>query len=340
VHNDAELSRYVGFAIGLDTGHPVLIDKYLEGKEVEVDAIGDGETVLIPGIMEHIERAGVHSGDSMAVYPGLNLTRQEVNAVIDYTVRIGLSLKINGLMNIQYVTVPRREGLGSSVYVLEVNPRSSRTVPFLSKVTGVPMVKVATRVMLGVSLKEQGYITGLWPEQPLTGIKAPVFSMSKLLGVDTYLGPEMKSTGEVMGIDVNFNAALAKALLAVGMMLPSQGAILFSIADRDKPEALPAIRKLSELGYALYATEGTAAMLEASGMPVTRITKKLGEGHPNVVDVIRDGTVKGVVNTITGGEASLRDGFHIRRAAAEKQVPCFTSLDTVRAAVEALSSPD
>ena len=339
-HNAAELSRYVGFAMELDTGHPVLIDKYLEGKEVEVDAIGDGETVLIPGIMEHIERAGVHSGDSMAVYPGLNLTRQEVNTVIDYTVRIGLSLKIKGLMNIQYVTVPRREGLGSSVYVLEVNPRSSRTVPFLSKVTGVPMVKVATRVMLGVSLKKQGYKTGLWPEQPLTGIKAPVFSMSKLIGVDTYLGPEMKSTGEVMGIDVNFNAALAKALLAVGMMLPPQGAILLSIADRDKPEALPAIRKLSELGYALYATEGTAGMLEAAGLSVTRITKKLSEGHPNVVDVIRDGTVKGVVNTITGGEASLRDGFHIRRAAAEKQVPCFTSLDTVRAAVEALSSPN
>jgi len=339
VHNATELARYMGFALELDTGHPVLIDKYLEGKEVEVDAIGDGETVLIPGIMEHIERAGVHSGDSMAVYPGLNLTHREVNTIIDYAVRIGLALKIKGLMNIQYVIVPRREGLGSSVYVLEVNPRASRTVPFLSKVTGVPMVKVATRVMLGVSLKEQGYKTGLWPEQPLTGIKAPVFSMSKLLGVDTYLGPEMKSTGEVMGIDVNFDAALTKALLAGGMMLPPQGVILLSIADRDKPESLPPIKKLSELGYTLYATEGTAAMLESAGLPVTRITKKLGEGHPNVVDVIRDGTVTGVVNTSTGGEASLRDGFYIRRAAAEKQVPCFTSLDTVRAAVEALSAP-
>jgi len=339
VHNASQLARYMGFAMELDTGHPVLIDKYLEGKEVEVDAIGDGETVFIPGIMEHIERAGVHSGDSMAVYPGLNLTHREVNTIIDHAIRIGLALKIKGLMNIQYVIVPRREGLGSSVYVLEVNPRASRTVPFLSKVTGVPMVKVATRVMLGVSLKEQGYKTGLWPEQPLTGIKAPVFSMSKLLGVDTYLGPEMKSTGEVMGIDVNFDAALTKALLAGGMMLPPQGVILLSIADRDKPESLPPIKKLSELGYKLYATEGTAAMLESAGLPVTRITKKLGEGHPNVVDVIRDGTVTGVVNTITGGEASLRDGFYIRRAAAEKQVPCFTSLDTVRAAVEALSAP-
>jgi len=339
-HNDAELSRYANFAIELDTGHPVLIDKYLQGKEAEVDAIGDGETVLIPGIMEHIERAGVHSGDSMAAYPGLNLTRQEVRTIIDYTVRIGLALKIKGLMNVQFVTVPRREGLGSSVYVLEVNPRASRTVPFLSKVTGVPMVKVATRVMLGISLSEQGYKTGLWPEQPLAAIKAPVFSMSKLLGVDTYLGPEMKSTGEVMGIDVNFNAALAKALLAMGMMLPAQGALLLSIADRDKPEALPIVKKLGELGYMLYATEGTATTIEAAGCPVIRITKKLSEGHPNVVDVIRDGTVKGVVNTITGGDASLRDGFYIRRAAAEKQVPCFTSLDTVRAVVEALSSPN
>ncbi|MEE9365233.1 MAG: carbamoyl-phosphate synthase large subunit [Dehalococcoidales bacterium] len=338
VHNANELSRYVGLAMELDTGHPVLIDKYLEGKEAEVDAIGDGETILIPGIMEHIERAGVHSGDSMAVYPGLNLTRQEVNTIIDYTVRIGLALKIRGLINVQFVTVPRREGLGSSVYVLEVNPRASRTVPFLSKVTGVPIVKVATKVMLGISLKEQGYKTGLWPEQPLTGIKAPVFSMSKLLGVDTYLGPEMKSTGEVMGIDADFNAALAKALLAVGMMLPPQGAILLSIADRDKPDALPVIKKLSELGYVLYATEGTAHMIETAGCPVTRITKKLSEGHPNVVDVIRDGTVNGVVNTITGGDASLRDGFYIRRAAVEKHVPCFTSLDTMRAVVEALSS--
>jgi len=192
--------------------------------------------------------------------------------------------------------------------------------------------------MLGKSLKEQGYSSGLWPQQKLIGIKAPVFSMSKLLGVDTYLGPEMKSTGEVMGIDATFNSALAKALLAVGLMLPSQGAILLSIADRDKAEALPIIRKLSSIGYKLYATEGTATMIEAAGFPVKRITKKLSEGHPNVVDIINDGTVDGVVNTVTGGQIPLRDGFYIRRAAAEKRVPCFTSLDTVRAAVEALAN--
>ena len=338
VHNASELARYMGLAMELDTGHAVLIDKYLQGKEVEVDAIGDEETVLIPGIMEHIERAGVHSGDSMAVYPGVNLTELEIETIVDYTIRIGLALKIKGLMNIQFVLVPGSAEQASSVYVLEVNPRASRTVPFLSKVTGVPMVKVATKVMLGKSLKEQGYKSGLWPQQKLIGIKAPVFSMSKLLGVDTYLGPEMKSTGEVMGIDATFNTALAKALLAVGLMLPSQGAILLSIADRDKPEALPIIRKLSSIGYKLYATEGTATMIEAAGFPVKRITKKLSEGHPNVVDIINDGTVDGVVNTVTGGQIPLRDGFYIRRAAAEKRVPCFTSLDTVRAAVEALAN--
>jgi len=336
VHDASELTRYMNLALELDTRHPILIDKYLEGKEVELDAIGDGEDVLIPGIMEHIERAGVHSGDSMAVYPGVNLTESEVETIVDYALRIGLALKIKGLMNIQFVIMPASSTQVPSVYVLEVNPRASRTIPFISKVTGVPMVNVATKVMLGKSLKEQGYSSGLWKRQELVGIKAPVFSMSKLLGVDTYLGPEMKSTGEVMGIDYTFDAALAKALLAAGLMLLPQGAILFSIADRDKPESLPIIRKLFEVGYKLYATEGTAAMIEAAGLPVIMISKKLSEGHPNVIDIVNDGTVNGVVNTITGGRIPLRDGFHIRRAAAEKRIPCFTSLDTVRAAVEAL----
>jgi len=198
------------------------------------------------------------------------------------------------------------------------------------------MVKVAIKVMLGKSLKEQGYNTGLWEIQKLVGIKAPVFSMSKLPGVDTHLGPEMKSTGEVMGIDYTFDAALAKALLAAGLMLSPRGGILLSIADRDKPEAMPIIRKLSSLGYRLYATEGTAAMIESAGLSVKMISKKLSEGHPNVIDIINDDTVNGVVNTITGGRIPLRDGFQIRRAAAEKRIPCFTSLDTARAAVEAL----
>ena len=336
VHDTSELIRYMSLAMELDTKHPVLIDKYLEGKEVEVDAVCDGERVFIPGIMEHIERAGVHSGDSMAVYPGVNLTEQEIGTLVDYTTRIGLGLQVKGLMNIQFVIMPGTTTQESSIYVLEVNPRASRTIPFISKVTGVPMINVATKVMLGESLKKQGYNTGLWKVQKLVAIKAPVFSMSKLFGVDTHLGPEMKSTGEVMGIDYTFSAALTKVLLAAGLMLLPQGAILLSIADRDKPEALPIIRKLSSIGYRLYATEGTAAMIEAASIPVKIITKKLSEGHPNVIDIINHGTVNGVVNTITGGRISLQDGFEIRRAAVEKRIPCFTSLDTARAAVEAL----
>ncbi|MFH0942247.1 MAG: carbamoyl-phosphate synthase large subunit [Chloroflexota bacterium] len=331
VHNASELARYFKLAIDLDTKHPILIDKYLEGKEVEVDAIADGETVLIPGIMEHIERAGVHSGDSMAVYPAPNLSITETASLVDYTIKIGLGLKINGLMNIQFVVMP---GKPSSVYVLEVNPRGSRTVPFISKVTGVPMVKVATKVMLGQSLKEQGYRMGLWPAQKLVGIKAPVFSMSKLPGVDTYLGPEMKSTGEVMGIDFTFEAALAKALQAAGLILEPQGGVLFSIADRDKPEALPIIRQFAQAGYTLYATEGTANMIEAAGLPVKKITKKLNEGHPNILDLIHRGTLIGVVNTVSGNRQPLRDGFEIRRAATERRIPCFTSLDTARAVIQ------
>ncbi len=336
VHNATELVRYMSLAIELDTKHPVLIDKYLEGKECEVDAICDGKDVLIPGVMEHIERAGVHSGDAMAVYPGVNLSEIEVNTLIDYAVRIGLRLNIKGLMNVQFIVMPGENGGPSTVYVLEVNSRASRTVPFISKVTGVPMVNVATRVMVGQSLKKQGYFTGLWPKQKLIAIKAPVFSMSKLTGVDTYLGPEMKSTGEVMGVDYNFESALAKALISAGLMLPEKGGVLISVADRDKPEALPIIRKLSQIGYQLYATEGTAAMIEAAGLKVNLTTKKLHEGHPNVVDVIMDGSVHAVINTVTGGRIPLRDGFQIRRTAAERRVPCFTSLDTARAAVQAL----
>ncbi|MFH1639481.1 MAG: carbamoyl-phosphate synthase large subunit [Chloroflexota bacterium] len=336
VHNATELIRYMSMAIELDTKHPILIDKYMEGKEVEVDAVADGETVFIPGVMEHIERAGVHSGDAMTVYPGIYLTSQEVDTIVDYAVRIGLAIQVKGLMNVQYVVMPDDGGQSPRVYVFEVNPRASRTIPFISKITGVPMVDVATKVMLGKSLKEMGYTTGLGKKQKLIGIKAPVFSMSKLVGVDTYLSPEMKSTGEVMGIDHTFDGALVKALLAAGIMLPKEGTVLFSIADRDKPEALPIIRKFHQAGYTIYATEGTAAMMTAAGLPVRVVNKKLGEGHPNTVDIINDNTINGVVNTITGGTVPLRDGFEIRRAAAEKRIPCFTSLDTVRAAVDVL----
>ena len=337
VQNHEELTRYMAQALDMDDRHPILIDKYFEGKEVEVDAVSDGTVVLIPGILEHIERAGVHSGDSIAVYPGLGLSENEVNTLVDYTVRTGHALGIKGLMNIQYVIMQGGPEKPSSVYMLEVNPRASRTIPFISKVTGVPMVRIATKVMLGISLEQQGYKTGLYRKKVLVGVKAPVFSMSKLIGVDTYLSPEMKSTGEVMGIDFTYEAALAKALIAAGLMLPSQGNLLFSIADKNKAEALPIIKGFYSLGYRIFATRGTAAMIREQGMDVKAVSRKLNEGHPNIVEIINDGSVVGVVNTITGGRIPLQDGFHIRRAAAERRVPCFTSLDTAGVVLKVLS---
>ena len=346
VQNATELIRYLAVASEVGQGRPVLIDRYLEGKECEVDAICDGERVLIPGVMEHIERAGVHSGDSMAIYPGLNLSEEEVATIVDYTTRIGLALGVRGLMNVQFVItggapyrsprLPRDDSNETSVYILEVNPRASRTIPFISKVAGVPVVSLATKVMLGKTLKEMGYEGGLWKRQKIVGIKAPVFSMSKLTGVDWYLGPEMKSTGEVMGVDHEFQPALAKALMASGLTLKPGGAVLLSIADREKAESVSLIRELLQAGFTLYATEGTASMIAAMGAPVTMITKKLSEGHPNVVDVINEGLVDGVVNTVSEAASAMRDGFYIRRAAVEKHIPCYTSLDTARAAVESL----
>ncbi|MSP22806.1 MAG: carbamoyl-phosphate synthase large subunit [Dehalococcoidia bacterium] len=339
VQDADELVRYFGLAQQERSG-PILIDKYLEGLEVDVDAICDGERVLIPGIMEHIERAGVHSGDSMAVYPPQNLTPAQREAIIDYTTRISLAMGVRGLVNIQYVVAPSAQPDGPGVFVIEVNPRSSRTVPFLSKVTGVPMVRLAVNVMLGTTLAEQGYPGGLWPERELVAVKAPVFSMAKLVDVDTYLGPEMKSTGEVMGVDLTFAAAVRKALIASDLEVRPGTPFLLSISRQSKAEAIGLIRGLHAAGCPLYATEGTAELVRGLGIPVVEVTKKLSEGHPNVVDVVRDGTVKAVINTLEGGRPSyMRDGFHIRRAAVDMRIPCFTSLDTARAAIDALSAP-
>ena len=347
VQNATELVRYMTHAFEAGMGRRVLIDKYFEGREVEVDAVCDGENVLIPGIMEHVERAGVHSGDSMAIYPGLTLTEAEVDTIVDYTTRIGRELQVKGLMNIQYVVVggsayrspaTNQDGgnQNTQVFVIEVNPRASRTIPFISKVTGVPMIRLAIKAMLGKSITEAGYEGGLWKRQKLVAVKAPVFSMSKLSGVDTYLGPEMKSTGEVMGIDTNFSSAVAKALIASGMMLPEKGSILLTIADRDKADAVPMIRQLAEAGYGLFATAGTAGMIRGLGIDAFAIPKAHTGERPNTVDIIADGTVSAVVNTIEGDRESLKDGFEIRRAAVDRRIPCFTSLDTARAAVESL----
>ena len=272
----------------------------------------------------------------MAVYPALSLTDAEVATLVDYTTRIGLSMEMRGLMNIQFVIMGQGTA-DAETYVIEVNPRASRTIPFISKVTGVPMVKLATLVMLGQSLSEQGYEGGLQPRTPLVGVKAPVFSMSKLGGVDTYLGPEMKSTGEVMGIDTNLQGAMAKALAASDLMLPAKGALLVTVADRDKPEAVPLLKALHERGYDIYATVGTAALISGLGIPVTMVNKA-GEPVPNAVSIVEDGTVHGVINTIAEVAAALRDGFAIRRAATERRVPCYTSMDTAKVAIAALSS--
>ncbi len=343
VQNPTELMSYLESAFFAGEGRSLLIDKYLEGKEVEVDAICDGDDVLIPGIMEHIERAGVHSGDSMAIYPGLTLTQEEIDTLVDYTVRIARGLQLKGLMNIQYVIMggakhnspdfPNYAGDPHRVFILEVNPRGSRTVPFLSKVTGVPMVQLATKIMLGRTLSEMGYESGLWDTTGLVAVKAPVFSMSKLTGVDTYLGPEMKSTGEVMGVDDNFHGAVSKALTASGMSFPTKGSVLITIADGDKPDSVSLIRDLAENGYELYATEGTAKLIAALGYEAVLTYKKIDQGHPNILDAVVQGDVEAVINTVSGERGPLSDGFDIRRAATERRIPCFTSIDTAKAAV-------
>ncbi|MFD2116198.1 carbamoyl-phosphate synthase large subunit [Paenibacillus yanchengensis] len=324
VYSDEELLSYMEVAVKINPEHPVLIDRYMLGQEAEVDAICDGETVLIPGIMEHIERAGVHSGDSIAVYPPQSLTEAVKQEIVDMTIKISKALDVVGLVNIQFVIHQQK------VYIIEVNPRSSRTVPFLSKVTTLPMANLATQVILGKKLADLGYTTGLWPEDKYVSVKVPVFSFAKLRRVDPTLTPEMKSTGEVMGRDASYAKALYKGLLGAGMKIPTAGSIIATVADKDKQEAVELLRGFYNIGYTIYATGGTAAALETGGINVTPI-HKLSEGSPNILDLIREGKAHFVVNTLTRGKAPERDGFRIRREAVENGVVCLTSLDTVRA---------
>jgi len=325
-----DLERYFRSALEAGTGR-VLVDKYLRGKEVEVDAVSDGSATLVAGIMEHIERAGVHSGDSYAVYPAQNLLPAERDEIVALTRRIAEALPVKGLLNIQFIVENGR------VWVLEVNPRASRTVPFLTKVTGVPLVKIAVAIALGSSLAAEGYARadGIWPAGDFVALKAPVFSMAKLLDVDTYLGPEMKSTGEVMGIDRSFAPALWKSLVAAGLAPARSGKILVTVADKDKPDVVEIIEGFHWLGYDLVATSGTAALVRSLGIDVTEI-KKLAEGSPDILKLIRSGECAAVINTPTLGKTVDRDGFLIRRAAVEARVPCLTSLDTALAVVTAL----
>ena len=331
VYNRSELIQYMQAANRVNPGYPLLIDQYLEGMEIEVDAISDGEDVFIPGIMEHIERAGVHSGDSIAVYPARQLDPNLKKTLIDYTIKLARALRIEGMVNIQFVIT------GGRVYVLEVNPRSSRTIPFLSKVTGVPMVKLATKAMLGRKLKDLGYRTGLLPEKTYQAVKVPVFSFSKLTEVDTGLGPEMKSTGEVMGIDNSYEKALYKGFVAAGINLPATGTILVTVADRDKEEVVNYIKEFTRLGFTIIATSGTATVLKAAGLPAEQV-KKLSEGNPNIIDYLKENRINLVINTLNKGKKPASDGFKIRRYAVEMGIPCLTSLDTTRAVLNVLKS--
>ncbi|MBB5323750.1 carbamoyl-phosphate synthase large subunit [Anoxybacillus tepidamans] len=331
VYKEEELLHYMEHAVKVNPQHPVLIDRYLIGKEIEVDAISDGETVFIPGIMEHIERAGVHSGDSIAVYPPQTLTSDIQQKIVDYTVKLARGLRIVGLLNIQFVMYK------NEVYVLEVNPRSSRTVPFLSKITDVPMANVATKVILGAKLKDLGYETGLKPASEGVYVKAPVFSFAKLRNVDISLGPEMKSTGEVIGKDQTFEKALYKGLVASGIHIRPHGAVLLTIADKDKEEAIELARRFYEIGYQLLATNGTAETLRAADIPVT-VVNKIHSDSPNILDVIRQGKAQVVINTLTKGKQPESDGFRIRREAVENGIPCLTSLDTAKAMLLVIES--
>jgi carbamoyl-phosphate synthase large subunit len=331
VYNEADLNHYMTHAVEASPEHPVLIDRYMIGKELEVDAICDGKDVYIPGIMEHIEKAGVHSGDSIAVYPPQSVAKETLDQIVEMTKKVANSLQTIGLVNIQFILSDNKP------YILEVNPRSSRTVPFLSKVTKVPMAKVATRIIMGESLQAQGYGSGLKPDEKQVSVKAPVFSFAKLAEVDIALGPEMKSTGEVMGRDHSFEKALYKSLLAAGIKVPEFGTILVTIADKNKDEAVQIMKRYHQLGFKFLATRGTAKALKAANLPVREV-KKIGEGSPNLLDELRLGNAQLVVNTISNRKDVESDGFKVRRTAVECGIHCLTSLDTTSALIRSLEN--
>lgn len=330
VYNDAELENYMHEAVKASPEHPVLVDRYLTGKEIEVDAICDGETVIIPGIMEHIERAGVHSGDSIAVYPPQTLSQEDINTLETYTVKLAKGLNVVGLINIQFVLAH------DGVYVLEVNPRSSRTVPFLSKITEIQMAQLAMRAIMGEKLTDMGFKQGVQPYKEGVFVKAPVFSFNKLKNVDITLGPEMKSTGEVMGRDLTLEKALFKGLTAAGMEVKDDGTVLITVSDKDKQEMVKIATRLNEVGYKIIATKGTAQILADHGIQVETVGK-IG-GHDDLLHKIQDGDVQLVINTMTKGKTIERDGFQIRRTSVENGVPCLTSLDTANALTNVIES--
>nr|MCR4692089.1 ATP-grasp domain-containing protein [Lachnospiraceae bacterium] len=331
VANEKMLTRYLTYAVEVDRDKPVLVDKYIVGKEVEVDAICDGTEVFLPGIMELVERTGVHSGDSISVYPPFSLSEKVKQTIWDYTKKLGIGIGIVGLYNIQFI-VDKEE----NVYIIEVNPRASRSVPFLSKSTGIPLVDIATKAMLGHSLKEQGIEPVLMPEKNFKYVKAPAFSFEKLSGMDAYLSPEMKSTGEAIGYDKSLKRALYKALQASGIKMKEYGTVMVTLADEDKEEALPLVRRFYELGFNIEGTVGTANFLKEHGIR-TRIRGKLSDGSDEVLRSIKAGYVSYIINTraIYSG-VHYSDGALIRRCAIMNGVTMFTSLDTVKILLDVL----
>jgi carbamoyl-phosphate synthase large subunit len=331
VNNEQNLKKYLQTAVEINVNQPVLVDKYISGKELEVDAICDEKDVFIPGIMEHVERTGIHSGDSISVYPTFSVSQKVKDKILDYSVKLGLEIGIIGLYNIQFIA-----DANDDVFVIEVNPRSSRTVPFLSKATGIPMADIATKVVLGNSLKSQR-ITEIYPKEKISWyVKAPAFSFSKIRGMDAYLSPEMKSTGEAIGYDKSLTRALYKALRSSGMNVANYGTLLVTIANCDKERALPLIRRFYNLGFNIEATKGTADFLRKNGIR-TRLRKKLSEGSAEIYDSIRQGHVSYVINTIDiSKNRTTEDGFQIRRCAVENNVAIFTSLETVEVLLDVL----
>ena len=331
--NDEDVDEFIGIINRIAQEHPILVDKYLVGKEIEVDAVCDGEDILIPGIMEHIERAGIHSGDSISVYPAQSLDDHVKATIVDYTRKLAQSLHVIGLINIQFIVC------GEDVYVIEVNPRSSRTVPYISKVTGIPIVPLATRVILGKKLKELGYPTGLAPEADYIAIKMPVFSFEKIRGADISLGPEMKSTGECLGIAKTFNEALYKAFIGAGIKLPKHKNMIMTLKDADKEEGIEIARRFEKIGYRIYATRGTAKVLQEAGVNAIR-TNKIEQESPNLLDLILGHKIDLVIDTPSQGVEHSRDGFLIRRTAIETGVNVLTAMDTARALVTSLEDTD
>ncbi|MCT6889379.1 MAG: carbamoyl-phosphate synthase large subunit, partial [Lactobacillus sp.] len=332
VYNQPELEDYLQNHVDIASSHPILVDDYLDGRECDVDAICDGERVLIPGIMEHIEHAGVHSGDSMAVYPAQTFSPAIKQKIADITKKLALKLNCRGIMNLQLI---ERDG---EIYIIEVNPRASRTVPFLSKITSIEMAQVATRVIMGESLQEQGYDDGLAPETKMISVKAPVFSFSKLSDVDSYLGPEMKSTGEVMGSDFSFPKALYKAFSGANMHIPDSGNILLTIEDRDKQEILPIAKRFAQIGYRIFATSGTATFLKQNHLHVALVDKIHEDTDTNILNELKNGKIDLVINTMGHDLAKTSDGFVIRQTAIQQNIPLITSLDTARALLTALEN--